>query len=204
MFEKYRVKSNDSIEDIAKMFRTNKEFLVDLNNLSYDETLREGMDLIVPKNKEKYFDTYTINKGDSLYGISRKYNINPNLLAAINGLNLDDYIYPNQVIMLPVSGYSYYVTAEGDTLNSVSDIFKKLATDITTVYAKDATLTDTIGGNFKFTSSNDNVKVNGQNVSFSIDKLTPQSQSFSFNITIDDENITEDGWYPTNDGFNLT
>ena len=41
MFEKYRVKSNDSIEDIAKMFRTNKEFLVDLNNLSYDETLRE-------------------------------------------------------------------------------------------------------------------------------------------------------------------
>lgn len=27
--------------------------------------------------------------------------------------------------MLPVSGYSYYVTAEGDTLNSVSDIFKK-------------------------------------------------------------------------------
>ena len=88
--------------------------------------------------------------------------------------------------------------------DNVSDIFKKLATDITTVYAKNATLTDTIGGNFKFTSSNDNVKVNGQNVSFSIDKLTPQSQSFSFNITIDDENITEDGWYPTNDGFNLT
>ena len=88
--------------------------------------------------------------------------------------------------------------------DNVSDIFKKLATDITTVYAKDATLTDTIGGNFKFTSSNDNVKVNGQNVSFSIDKLTRQPQSFSFNITIDDENITEDGWYPTNDGFNLT
>ena len=88
--------------------------------------------------------------------------------------------------------------------DNVSDIFKKLATDITTVYAKNATLTDKIGGNFKFTSSNDNVKVNGQNVSFSIDKLTRQTQSFSFNITIDDENITEDGWYPTNDGFNLT
>ena len=88
--------------------------------------------------------------------------------------------------------------------DNVSDIFKKLATDITTDYAKDATLTDTIGGSFKFTSSNDNVKVNGQNVSFSIDKLTRQTQSFSFNITIDDENITEDGWYPTNDGFNLT
>ena len=83
------------------------------------------MDIIVPKNKTKYFDTYTINKGDTLYAISKKYNINPNLLASINGLNLDDYIYQNQVLLLPVSGYSYYVTAEGDTLDTVSQMFKK-------------------------------------------------------------------------------
>ena len=70
-------------------------------------------------------DTYTINKGDTLYAISKKYNINPNLLASINGLNLDDYIYQNQVLLLPVSGYSYYVTAEGDTLDTVSQMFKK-------------------------------------------------------------------------------
>ena len=88
--------------------------------------------------------------------------------------------------------------------DNVSDIFKKLATDITKDYAKDGVLTDTIGGSFKFTSSNDDVKVDGQNVSFTIDKLTEKSQSFSFDITIDDENITEDGWYKTNDGFKLT
>ncbi len=125
MFEKYRVKSNETIEDIARMFHTNKEYIEDLNNLYYSESLREGMDIIVPKNKAKYFDTYTINKGDTLYGISKKYNINPSLLASINGLNMDDYIYPNQVILLPVSGYSYYITAEGDTLETVSDMFKK-------------------------------------------------------------------------------
>ncbi|MDD5865556.1 MAG: LysM peptidoglycan-binding domain-containing protein [bacterium] len=125
MFEKYRVKSNETIDDIARMFHTNKEYIEDLNNLYYSESLREGMDIIVPKNKTKYFDTYTINKGDTLYGISKKYNINPNLLASINGLNLDDYIYQNQVILLPVSGYSYYVTAEGDTLETVSQMFKK-------------------------------------------------------------------------------
>ncbi len=125
MFEKYRVKSNETIDDIARMFHTNKEYIEDLNNLYYSESLREGMDIIVPKNKTKYFDTYTINKGDTLYGISKKYNINPSLLASINGLNMDDYIYQNQVILLPVSGYSYYVTAEGDTLETVSDMFKK-------------------------------------------------------------------------------
>ena len=97
MFEKYRVKSNETLDDIARMFHTNKEYIEDLNNLYYSESLREGMDIIVPKNKTKYFDTYTINKGDTLYAISKKYNINPNLLASINGLNLDDYIYQNQV-----------------------------------------------------------------------------------------------------------
>ncbi len=88
--------------------------------------------------------------------------------------------------------------------DQVTDIFKKLATAIKYDYAKNATLTDTIGGSFKFTSSDYNVNVNGQEVNFTIDKLTTTSQSFSFNIKIDDENITEDGWLPTNDGFKLT
>lgn len=125
MFEKYRVQGNETIDEIARKFRTNRSYIEDLNNLYANETLREGMDIIVPKNKEKYFDTYTINSGDSLYGISRKYNINPTLLAALNGLNMDDYIYPNQVLLLPVSNYSYYITKDGDTLDIVADMFKK-------------------------------------------------------------------------------
>lgn len=125
MFEKYRVKENDTLEDIAKKFHTNKSYIEDLNNLFFNESLREGMDIIVPKNKEKYFDTYTINIGDTLYGIAKKYNINPELLAALNGLNMDDYIYPSQNILLPVANYSYYITKDGDTLDIVSDMFKK-------------------------------------------------------------------------------
>jgi len=125
MFEKYRVKSNETLDDIAKKFRTNRAYIADLNNLLYYDSLREGMDLIVPKNKEKYFDTYTISTGDTLYAIGKKYNLNPSLLAALNGLNMDDYIYPGQVLLLPVSNYSYYVTAEGDTLDVDSNMFKK-------------------------------------------------------------------------------
>lgn len=125
MFDKYRVNGNETIDDIARKFHTNRSYIEDLNNFSFNETLREGMDIIVPKNKEKYFDTYTINAGDSLYKIARKYNTNPELLAIINGLNMDDYIYPNQVILLPVKNYSYYITKDGDTLEIVSDIFNK-------------------------------------------------------------------------------
>ena len=52
MFEKYRVKGNETIEDIAKKYHTNASYIQDLNNLSFGEMLREGMDIIVPQNKE--------------------------------------------------------------------------------------------------------------------------------------------------------
>lgn len=75
------------------------------------------------KNMEPYFNIYTIESGDTLYEISRKYNINPTLLASINGFTMNDYIYPNQEILIPKSGYSYYITDEGDTLDTVCDTF---------------------------------------------------------------------------------
>ena len=64
--------------------------------------------------ESNYFTYYKIEKGDNLYDISRRYNINPKLLAAINGIKDNEYIYPGQELMIPKSGYSYYITAEGD------------------------------------------------------------------------------------------
>jgi len=86
------------------------------------ENNRENV--IVPKNNQNYFNYYTIEKGDSLYGIARRYNINPELLAGLNGLSMDDYIYPNQEILIPKSGFSYYITKDGDTVDMVANLFK--------------------------------------------------------------------------------
>ena len=80
--------------------------------------------LIVPKNNQNYFNYYTVEKGDSLYAISRRYNINPELLASLNGISMEDYIYPNEQIIIPKSGFSYYITKEGDTLDTVASLFK--------------------------------------------------------------------------------
>lgn len=85
-----------------------------------------------------YYNYYIVESGDSLYKIGRKYNINPELLAAINGLNMDDYIYPKQQILIPKSGYSYYITKDGDTLDEVIKTFNistnKLLNDNETIY----------------------------------------------------------------------
>ena len=73
-------------------------------------------------NNPFYF-TYEIKNGDSLYQISKKYNVNTKLLSELNGLNIDDYIYPGQILLVPRKNVSYYITKEGDTLKDVSKIF---------------------------------------------------------------------------------
>lgn len=138
MYGTYIIKNGDNLENIAGKFGTTPDILKSINNIYFDNALRVGMEIIVPKNEENYFNYYTIEQGDSLYKIARKYNINPNLLASLNGLNMEDYIYPNQEILIPKSGYSYYITAEGDTIDSVSKLFNidknKLLAENETIY----------------------------------------------------------------------
>lgn len=125
MFDKYSLKKGETLESVAKIFNTDIKTLKSINNIYFDDQIRAGMDIIVPQNKEQYFNYYVIEKGDNLYAIARKYNINPELLASMNGLSIEDYIYPNQEILIPKSGYSYYITKEGDTLDTVATIFKE-------------------------------------------------------------------------------
>ncbi|MBR1413797.1 MAG: LysM peptidoglycan-binding domain-containing protein [Bacilli bacterium] len=102
------------------------------------EEIIDNLNLDIPSNEDAYYDYYTINKGDTLYSISRMYNINPELLASINGLNMSDYIYDGQRIIIPKSNCSYYITAEGDTLNNVAEMFSinkdKLLEENKTIY----------------------------------------------------------------------
>ena len=65
-----------------------------------------------------------MGKGDTLYKIATDNKINPKLLAELNGINVSDYIYPNQVLLIPKAGSILYFTAVGDTLSEVAKGFK--------------------------------------------------------------------------------
>ncbi len=123
MFFKYEIKNGDSLKSIANRYHTTKEMLKNINNIYFEDKLRAGSEIIVPSNQVIYFDKYLINSGDTLYGIASKVNSNPELIASINGMNMDDYIYPGNTLLIPKKNFNYYLTKEGDTLNSVSEIF---------------------------------------------------------------------------------
>ena len=123
MYEKYRLKYGETLEDIANRFNTTEDYIKEINNIYFEDSIKQGMDIIVPKNDEKYYEVYTVEKGDSLYTIGKNYNINPELLGSLNGLEEDDYIYPGQDILIPKSGYSYYITKDGDTIENVIKTF---------------------------------------------------------------------------------
>ena len=137
MFNIYKIEDGDTLESISKKYNIPINELMKLNSLEESE-IRAKDELLIPDEQKKYFEYYTISKGDSIYAIAKKYNINPDLLSTLNGLNNADYIYPNQVLLIPKSNFSYYITKSGDTLDTVADTFgitkDKLLNDNDIVY----------------------------------------------------------------------
>ena len=77
-----------------------------------------------------FYSYYVIKTGDTLYKIAREFNMNPKLISELNGLKLDDYIYPNETLKIPKKGVQYYITKDDDTLKEVSKIFGKSQNDL--------------------------------------------------------------------------
>ncbi len=116
MYDIYIVQEGDTIDTIAQKVGTTRDVL---RNLNPNGSFAVGSTIVVPKVND-YFEIYTIQKGDSLYEIARKFNTDYNLLALLNGLNVNDYIYPDMRILVPKRDVKYYITKDNDTLGSVS------------------------------------------------------------------------------------
>ena len=125
MYDTYLIKNDDTINSIASMFNTSPEIIYQLNGRNLN--IVPGNTLVVPKNDNSLFDYYVVNKGDTLYKIANDNNIDPDLLAELNGIEKNDYIYQNQTLLIPKPGTILYITAVGDTL---AEIVKGLNVDV--------------------------------------------------------------------------
>lgn len=120
MYETYIVQKGDTMEMIAKKFQVPVYELVINNGLETAYEIIPGMKLQIPVNKQTAFQFYTIKKGDTLYSIAREYHTSPEYILLLNGLNPNEYIYPNQQILIPKENIGIYVTKPGETLQKVA------------------------------------------------------------------------------------
>jgi LysM repeat protein len=139
VYQRYVVREGDTIESIANQYNILAEEIVRANRLMPGMILRPGQELLIPPSKETtIFFPYEVKPGDNLYAIATRYNIKPEVIALVNGIDLNDYIYPGQILLIPKEGIKVYVTVEGDTINDVARIFNttvnKLLLDNENIY----------------------------------------------------------------------
>ena len=83
--ESYKVRSGDTLSSIATQARLSLSELADLNNIASNSGVRVGQNLKVPIGT-KVPEQYVVQSGDTLSGISDRYNLQPDYVANLNGL----------------------------------------------------------------------------------------------------------------------
>ena len=121
MYEIYNIQAGDTLSSIASKYGTTESVILQINGLPDNYKIVPGTQIVVPVEQNKTYRYYTVKKGDNMYQIAKKYNIDYDLLLKLNGLDKDDYIYPNQTILLPKNGLTIYLTKQGDTITDIID-----------------------------------------------------------------------------------
>jgi LysM repeat protein len=121
-YTSYSVAAGDSLWVIATKFKTTINDIKAANNLTSD-MLMVGQVLKIPQQSATY-TTYKVTAGDSLYIISRRFNVSISALKSLNGLTTET-INIGQILKIPTSApttaapspsSSNYTVASGDTL----------------------------------------------------------------------------------------
>lgn len=119
----YTVKRGDSLYSIAQKFGITVNELKASNNLTND-TLVIGQQLIIPQS-DVSGDLYQVQKGDTLYSISRKLGVSVADLRRVNSLTTDT-LTPGQMLTIPTINSSNpitntYIVQRGDSLWTIAN-----------------------------------------------------------------------------------
>ena len=118
MYTIYNVRYGDTLDQIAINFGVTVDELKKINGIDYNQVMM-GDQIIVPNNQKDYLKSYIVITGDTLYDIARRNNVDVNTLLLLNGMNQNDFLYPGQEIVIPVSDNKIYITKENDTISKV-------------------------------------------------------------------------------------
>ena len=142
----YTVKAGDNLWNISQKYGVSVAVITDINNLRDKDLLSLGQKLEIPaigggvsisnQKQEPTIITYTVVKGDNLWSISQKYDVNMSTIISTNNLKEISRLSIGQELKLPITnmdiakaeGYSQDAAAEeiiyyvkkGESLWSIS------------------------------------------------------------------------------------
>ena len=117
----YIVQKGDSLYSIASKYNTTVDALKEANNLK-SNILSVGQVLRLPTVEESQStDTYTVQKGDSLYSIARDFNTTVDELKSLNNLE-SNLLSIGQILKIPTfqTLETTYTVEKGDSLYSIA------------------------------------------------------------------------------------
>ena len=122
----YIVKKGDSLYSIANKYNTTIDELKRINNLtsnilSIGQVLKLPSDKVSNIEKEENTISYTVQKGDSLYSIARKYSTTIDKIKDLNNLTTN-LLSIGQVLLIPTDTNleTTYTVQKGDSLYSIA------------------------------------------------------------------------------------
>ena len=97
----YTVQEGDTLSAIASLYGTSYQELAAINGIDNPDLIYPGQVLQVTGSAQvSSTTTYTVENGDTLSAIAAMYGTNYQYLAAINGIENPDLIYPGQVLRI--------------------------------------------------------------------------------------------------------
>lgn len=103
----YRVKTGDTLGSIALQYNVSQQKLMDINNIKSPDSIRTGDLLLINDSTARIYTgattSYTVQRGDNLSTIVKKYDTTPTVLAELNpSLNANfDQIRVGQILVVP-------------------------------------------------------------------------------------------------------
>ena len=106
----YKIRSGDCLSKIAKRYSTTISLIKKVNRLSTNRIIVND-DLLIPKvvddtinndNHEPHYTEYKIKRGDSLWDLSKTFNVSIDKIAIWNNINKEDFLKIGNTIKLYV------------------------------------------------------------------------------------------------------
>ena len=133
------VRPGDSLQSIASQYQLSADALAAQNGLRASDPLYAGQQLATPSNvrpaaqapvlassrpvaqQQAVADSYTVQPGDTLFGVARKHNMSVSELAAKNGLTTSSNIRIGQKLAISGNAPVQVAAANTQTRQIVSD-----------------------------------------------------------------------------------